>query len=575
MRWTIRAGGGRWLPYALLLLAAGLLYRASFISQGFAATDEGWLQSLGSRIAQGQLPYRDFDYALPPLSIYKEAALIKVFGDAYGVLASRWAFVLLATLGSVFTFLIVRRYVDDRLAFWATVPTLFMSVILYYFSNYNYDAEVLLLAAIALLVWARPGRPLLPLLAGAAAGLALLAKPTYGAFLPAVVVAALAAARLRGVTVPAGLRQWPLVLVGAGIPVVVVAVVFTVAGAARDYLYQAFFLYRAAHPGSLLSLLVQGIPHYLARPAGIVAVLILALLLLPPRWPLLNRLRMPAVIVGLGVVLLLTLALPDRAEPSFLVAAFVVLWGLNLMALVAGIRGGFPSPELPLFALALLYLAQITFNGVVLYYVGTYLAVPVALLYLMRMKESSPPTPALRHKAGGWRFGWLARAVGLWLVVGSLLVTRMNVYEDAPRTELTSAFQSQKLRGITSLPATTQRLDAAVSAVERLSRPGEPVLAFPDFAVVYFLTDRVNPTRVDWYNTGSITPAEVTQAVADLQRHPPRVVLLQRYGEADYRRSGRLAYRAEPKWDPIYEYLVSHYRKIGSAGDTDVLVPAG
>src|ERR1700737_4776292 len=189
MRQTNRAGVNRPLLYAVLILLVGLAYRATFISQGFAATDEGWLQGLGYRIAHGQLPYRDFAYALPPLSIYKEAALIKVFGDAYRVLACRWAFVVLATIGSVLTFLIIRRYVGDRVAFLTALPTVFFSVVLYYFSNYNYDSLVLLLAAIAFLVYAQPDRSLFPLLAGIAAGLSLLAKPTYGAFLVAVVVA--------------------------------------------------------------------------------------------------------------------------------------------------------------------------------------------------------------------------------------------------------------------------------------------------------------------------------------------------------------------------------------------------
>jgi hypothetical protein len=163
----------------------------------------------------------------------------------------------------------------------------------------------------------------------------------------------------------------------------------------------------------------------------------------------------------------------------------------------------------------------------------------------------------------------------MWLVIGSVIVTRMNVYEDAPRAQLTSAFTSAKLQGISSLPTTTHRIDAAISAVNRLSRPGEPVFAFPDLAIMYFLTDRTNPTRVDWYNTGSITPDEVTQAVADLTLNPPRVVLLQTYSESDFQRSEQLDYVSEPKWLPIIAYLMSHYRQVGQAGDITVMVPAG
>jgi hypothetical protein len=599
MRQTNRAGVNRPLLYAVVILLVGLAYRATFITQGFAATDEGWLQSLGYRIAHGQLPYRDFDYALPPLSIYKEAALIKIFGDAYGVLASRWAFVVLATIGSLLTFLIIRRYVGDRVAFLTALPTVFFSVILYYFSNYNYDSLVLLLAAIAFLVYAQPGRRWFPLLAGVAAGLSLLAKPTYGAFLVAVVVAGLVAPRLPGLKSETvrGLRQWPLVLLGAAIPVLVVVVAVALAGASRQFFYQAFLLYRAAHPGSLLGLIVQGIPGYVTRPAGLIGAVLAVLLVLSPRQPALRWVRIGAVIVGLAAVLLLTVAVPDRAQPAFLVAGFECLWLINLVALVSGLRGGLPSPELPLFALALQYLSQITYNGVVLYYVGAYLTVPVALMFLLKTPSPTLPTrgreelqaptltlprewgreelstPSLTLPTRGREL--VALLVGLWLVVGSVIVTRMNVYEDAPRAQLTSAFTSAKLQGISSLPTTTQRIDAAVSAVNRLSRPGEPVFAFPDLAILYFLTNRTNPTRVDWYNTGSITPDEVTQAVADLTLNPPRVVLLQSYRESDFQRSEQLDYVSEPKWLPIIAYLMSHYRQVGQAGDITVMVPAG
>lgn len=44
---------------SILIALVGLGYRATFITQGFDATDEGWLQSAGRRITLGQVPYRD------------------------------------------------------------------------------------------------------------------------------------------------------------------------------------------------------------------------------------------------------------------------------------------------------------------------------------------------------------------------------------------------------------------------------------------------------------------------------------------------------------------------------------
>jgi hypothetical protein len=108
---------GRTFVYSSALFVLGLAYRATFLSQGFNGTDEGWLQTLGQRVANGQIPYRDFYFVLPPVSVYREAVLIKLFGDAYGILASRWVFAVEATLASVVAFIILRRFVGDHLAF--------------------------------------------------------------------------------------------------------------------------------------------------------------------------------------------------------------------------------------------------------------------------------------------------------------------------------------------------------------------------------------------------------------------------------------------------------------------------
>src|SRR6266581_4606054 len=125
--------------YAALIVLVGVTYRATFITQGFNATDEGWLQSVGRRIVLGQIPYRDFPFSLPPVSIYKEALFQAVLGDSYTILVERWIFVGEATLGSLLAFVIISRFISPRLTFFATLPTVFFSVLSYYFANYTYD----------------------------------------------------------------------------------------------------------------------------------------------------------------------------------------------------------------------------------------------------------------------------------------------------------------------------------------------------------------------------------------------------------------------------------------------------
>ena len=164
---------------AVLLFSAGLAYRATFLNQGFNASDEGFLPSLALRLVRGQTIYRDFYFTLPPLSVYKEAAVMATLGNDYSFLASRWVFAVEVSLTSVIAFLIIRRYVSPRLAFLVTLPTIFFTTILYAYSNFNFDAQLLFLVAVLILAWEgeRERIPIV-LLAGVFCGLAFLAKPT-------------------------------------------------------------------------------------------------------------------------------------------------------------------------------------------------------------------------------------------------------------------------------------------------------------------------------------------------------------------------------------------------------------
>ena len=186
--------------YALAIFLIGLGYRLSFVYQGWAATDEGWLQAMGARIAAGQVPYRDFDYVFPPLTSYKEAALHLLLGGSWTVFASRTLFSVEVALASVLGFLILRRFVSDRAAFLATLPTIFFTVIVLAFTSYTIDAQFMALLSIALMVHAGEGvrfQRALAAGAGIAAVLAVMAKQPYLAFIPAIPFAALAGAWLR------------------------------------------------------------------------------------------------------------------------------------------------------------------------------------------------------------------------------------------------------------------------------------------------------------------------------------------------------------------------------------------
>lgn len=588
MKGTLRQS----IAYGIALFGIGVLYRATFISQGFNGTDEGWLQSLGARIVAGQLPYRDFNYGLPPVSIYQEAVLIRLLGDAYGILASRWVFTLEVSLASVLAFAIVVRYVRPTLAFLAVLPTCFFTVILFYYSNYSYDGEVLALLSLALLVHARPGRRMLAALGGVAGGLAFMSKPTFLGLLPIILIALLAnklAARRGGGQQPEVSTGWATAgLYGVGFTISCLAVLgyFGLQGAAGDLIYKALILPRQSFQIPLGFVIWQDLPQvmfFLPNIAGYLAVL-LVLLLLVRVDGIPDVLR---VVVAAALVLVLvaralpssTVGLPTPRQETLLLAMLGLLLIFNATALLVAVlaRGELKAalfpPELPALALGLQYVAQFNAAGVRYSYYGAFLSIPVAILFLHGLAVARPTWGRGRFGVGA--AAWAPIVIGATIALTGMVDTHGLVFRDGPRSELSAGFTTPRLQGITTLPANRSRVDGLVAAVESRTAPGDPILVLPDFPVLYFLTGRSNPTRIGWYETPQVTVSEAEQAVADMKRDPPKLVILQTYDEGDFLRTGpKLDYAGLPQLLPVYSYVIANYRLVDTVDDLAIYQPS-
>ncbi|HEV1992531.1 MAG TPA: hypothetical protein VGR34_06670 [Candidatus Dormibacteraeota bacterium] len=561
---------------AVALLVLGLAFRATFIQQGFNPTDEGWLLSAGRRIVSGQVLYRDFDIALPPFSLYKVAALLALFGDGYTVLAARWAFAVEATLGSVLAYLIMRRFAGPGTSFLVTIPTVFFSILLYYFDNYTYDGEILLLGTVAVLVHSRPGARAPVALAGILAGLAILAKPTFLLFVPVVLLLRPATWLLTGAP-PSPLEAvlsggWRWFLAGCALGLAPAFIYFGLAGAEQRFLYDAVVLPARAHPVTLDYFIWQDMPRLfnVLHDAVFAGVL---LLIFRAAAQSATAVRVVGLCLAVALpVLLVIFVLRVRAS-----AMLLLILGLLLVLVVAAAAAArwrqYVPASLPLLAAALQYMAQLGYSGVSFSYLGAYLTVPVAGLFLVRLGPGrSPPTARERTLV-------LVPAVLLaaFLVWVSVDVVNRSVYRDATRGQLTASFATPKLAGVLSTPAQVEQIDAVVAVIDQYSNPGDPIFVMPDFPILYYLTGRTNPTRQDWYFPWTITESDSRQAVLDLERHPPRLALLQVYdaAEIDPARRAPIDYQANTLWKPMYDYLTANYTFVGERAGLFLYVPRG
>jgi hypothetical protein len=557
-----------------LIFAMGLAYRATFLSQGFNASDEAFLPAIALRITRGQVIYRDFVYASPPLTPFKEAAVAAILGDGYTFLASRWVFAVEVSLGSVIAFLIIRRFLAPLPAFLVTLPTLFFTSVLYYYSNFNFDAQILFLGSVLILVWANEREPWpLMLAAGGLCGLAFLAKPTY----LAMVVGVCALGLLRPWF--GGPRRWPVYAAGFAIVVGAVFVAIAAAGLWDDFRHQAFGLLLQARTPSKKQLLFQDWPHWLFQPGhAILAPAALAVLVAAAR--LRAWLAIAAVVLLGGVFAAIIVpasssspfGIPTFGQMNALVSVLAVVMAVNLAASVVTVAARVPGlskrpwakrvrdemfpPSVPSVAVVLEYLHGIDLSSMRFAYVGTFLAVAVALTFLYVGWRLWGGLPAVRFA--------LPAVAGVFIAGAGAVVTHGSPYLDGPRDQMTASLTSARVVGINTLPNNATHISSIISEIEGRSSPGDTIFVFPDGQAYYVITGRTNPTKVDWYDVLATTPDISSQAVADLERNPPTWIIVQDFNESDFLHLYPLDFESTPAWRPIYDYITSHYELVAT-----------
>lgn len=203
MTGRLRAAPARLAPALVGLFVLGALMSGLTIRWGINPHDEGLMLQAGERIADGQLPYRDFYANYGPGQYFLVGGLDVLFGPS--LLTWRIVRVLLDAGVAVLAYLLVRRDAPEPLALGAWLAA---AAAMAYPSIPHPNPTALALAFGALLLAGRR-----PALAGALAGLAIVFRLDLGA------------AALLGVALLAGGRHAAMraAVVGVGVAVVLMA----------------------------------------------------------------------------------------------------------------------------------------------------------------------------------------------------------------------------------------------------------------------------------------------------------------------------------------------------------------
>jgi hypothetical protein len=94
----------------------------------------------------------------------------------------------------------------------------------------------------------------------------------------------------------------------------------------------------------------------------------------------------------------------------------------------------------------------------------------------------------------------------------------------------------------------------AVQYVQTGTPPGQPFFAYPVDPLFHFLADRPNPTRFNHFIAGALTPADLQDVIADLDRAKPRYILWD-HGGVTY-------FKAELTNRVLHDYIWSCYAQV-------------
>jgi hypothetical protein len=478
----------RALPFVALYLALAFAFFLLMRDHAFHPTDDGFVLAYSWRIANGEVPYRDFLYERTPLTPYLHLAWVAL-PDGWSIPAGRLAFYLEMAGAATFpTIWAIGRGLR------ATIPALAIAGAAFLLSLHNFPpmpwptVDGIFFAsagAAAFLAW-NDGRSIRWLAAATALlGLSTLAKQSYApVLLVAGVYALVVALRRRDVRI----------LLAAAVPPLLLAVAFAAALAATGSL--GAFAQQISAPTQMRpsednpwsgDLVAIGIDPYivaLTPGLGVFLAILAYVFILRDRSERVARYALP---LALALLLVGALSLPTDVNG----AGIAVFLGVGMIAIADALRSARgQQPRVPLLAYALV-LGTGWCAGLSFAYQTPLLAIGAvgSLIALAVARERSRFEDAL--------------AVVTFAAVAVVLVF-INVelpYRDAPRADETVDLGDiyPRLGHLYTNPINAARHRELRDFTQRYALDaGREFVVLTAFPLAHFLTNTRSPVSLDW-----------------------------------------------------------------------------
>jgi hypothetical protein len=513
------------VAHVALAVVFVVLAAVGWSTWGDLTMDTGYDLLAAARTANGELPYVDYSYFYGPTGPLLLGGIYAITGPA--VWPAVGLGLALSAIATALTYRLARRFAGPAPA--AAAGALVAVAALSSANNsfvlpHSTSAPLAIVLALAAILWltrdplAEAGRGAL-VKAGAMCGLVAITRPELAVALYGAVAVWLAAAvwHERG----AGLRNALAVALPAlAIPVVVYGAFLTAVSPRElllDNLYPQDFVRAAGHvvidahmplTAASIAKLASRVIVYAVAAAGLVAAGVAI-----SRGGRARTLALAAIAAALLGFLAVLAARPETVRfylqygynwipaGAWLAAAYLIWRGRDAAARDAAWRTGL------LVALAL---GAATANTYASFNPFPNAEFPEATPYVLPLAAGF--LVWLHVHAVGRRGGAAVAAVGaLWIAVLALASAGLMVKDARQETATVRGPHGS----LAALPADAPALQQAVDAIDRMTRPGEPVLLAPQMTALYVIADRPDPLPQLSLLPGSLaTPADEDAAIA-------------------------------------------------------------
>jgi hypothetical protein len=520
---------------SVLALSFALALAVSWQRWGNPLIDTGREMNQPLRLASGEMLYSEVRHIYGPLSPWLHAGLFRAFGPSLTVLYADGIISSLAILALVYW--LGRHIMGPAGAGAATLSVMWLCVFKpagNYILPYSYNSlhgTALGLCALATLVVAlkRTGAPVVTpfLLAGAVAGLTLLAKTEMGvtalvAGVAAAILAAYPDAR-RGVTLAA-----VFVTCAVSLPIAVYAAIAARVGWSTLVGDSWLLLYNIPPELAFFNRWISGFDDPLkslrrmviaAVKLGVVATMVASISSIvareSPPW------RLAIAVMLLAIVAWLTMGLdPDKGP--YLAMPFLLVGVLVTQVGRVRADGARPSARTCVLIVCTVY-ALASLARIILHvrsggaHASYLLPVSIVIFTYLWVRIF----PRLLRPGRSRR---VARTVALALIVGNSVATGGVL---AYRYQARNTVPITTARGtMIAEPDVGRAWNEALAYVDRHTRPGDAVAVLPEGTSLIFLSGRRNPLRDEITIPGVLDAAAESNAIQQLQGARTRLILI-------------------------------------------------